>query len=119
MQLASTKNPSCSGELRMGLGFMGALDGGGSAVRVIARAKSKSDQAAALALGRLCVRLRFVEGANPNATSCVGDPGDSIDDEEVVVVSSDESESDIFTHTHTYYISIKNFYFFCFFFSFF
>ena len=82
----------------MGLGFMGALDGGGSAVRVIARAKSKSDQAAALALGRLCVRLRFRvvegEGANPNATRCVGDPGDSIDDEEVVV--DDDGDSLIF-----------------------
>lgn len=69
---------------------MGALDGGGSAVRVIARAKSKSDQAA-LALGRLWVRLRFVEGANPNAIRRVGDPGDSIDDEEVVVDEDEDS----------------------------
>ena len=105
MQLASTKNPSFSGELRMGLGFMGALDGGGSAVRVIARAKSESDQAA-LALDRLWVRLRFVEGANPNAIRRVGDPGDSIDedadedeDEDLaMLMPSSESESDIFTH---------------------
>lgn len=78
---------------------MGALDGGGSAVRVIARAKSKSDQAA-LALGRLWVRLRFVEGANPNAIRRVGDPGDSIDDEEVVV--DEDEDSLIFYNTMQY-----------------
>jgi len=103
MQLASTKNPSFSGELRMGLGFMGALDGGGSAVRVIARAKSKSDQAA-LALGRLWVRLRFAEGANPNAIRRVGDPGDSIDDEEDADEDADEDEDSLIFYNTMQYI---------------
>ncbi len=85
---------------------MGALDGGGSAVRVIARAKSKSDQAA-LALGRLWVRLRFAEGANPNAIRRVGDPRDSMDEdadaeEDADADAEEDEDSFIFYNTMQY-----------------
>jgi ABC-type uncharacterized transport system permease subunit len=89
MQLASTKNPSFSGGRRMGVGFMGALDGGrGSVLRVIACA-NKAAPAFAHALARTVFGLRFrVKGTKSNAIRCVGDP---IDDEDVVVDEDGDS----------------------------
>ena len=75
----------------MGVGFMGALDGGrGSVVRVIART-NKASSAFAQALARTVFGLRFrvrVKGAKSNAIRCVGDP---IDDEDVVVDEDGDS----------------------------
>lgn len=69
----------------MGVGFMGALDGGrGSVLRVIAVA-NKAAPAFAQALPRTVFGLRFrvrVKGTKSNAIRCVGD---SVDDEDVVV----------------------------------
>ena len=86
----------------MGLGFMGALDGGrGSVVRVIARA-NKAAPAFAQALARTVFGLRFrvrVKGTKSNAVRCVGDPSDSTDDDDVVV---DEDGDSIFYNATTY-----------------
>jgi hypothetical protein len=90
----------------MGLGFMGALDGGrGSVVRVIARA-NKAAPAFTQALARTVFGLlRFrvrVKDTKSNAVRCVGDTGDSTDDDDVVV--DEDGDSIFYNSTYNMYV---------------
>jgi hypothetical protein len=91
----------------MGVGFMGALDGGiGSVVRVIACA-NKAALAFAQALSRTVFGLRFrvrVKGTKSNTVRCVGDPSDSTDDEDVVVDEDGDGDSIFYNATYTMYL---------------